>query len=174
MGVWSGPYFVAVTLLTAGGALKALRPDTTVGALRASHVPAGPVLVRVGGAAEAALGVAVLVGGAPVLAVLVAASYVAFTAFVAVALVRGTPLGSCGCFGAIDTPPTLLHVVVNLTAAAVAAAVAAGPGGSLAEVLAGQPWAGVPFLVFTGTATHLVFVALTALPQALASEAPTR
>ena len=52
-------------------------------------------------------------GRRPVPALLVAASYAAFTAFVLLARSRGGVLASCGCFGRADTPPTTTHVVVT-------------------------------------------------------------
>jgi hypothetical protein len=55
---------------------------------------------------------AVVVGGGPLWA-LVGVSYVLFAVFVVVALVSGRPIGSCGCIGRVDIPPTWLHVALN-------------------------------------------------------------
>jgi uncharacterized membrane protein YphA (DoxX/SURF4 family) len=120
----------ASLLLLAAGALKVADPTRTVGALRALGRPVPPAVVRAGAGAEALLGAAGLVGGGRAVAALVAASFTAFAAFVAVALRSGAPVGSCGCFGSADTPPSPLHVVVNLalaTGATWAALVSAGP-----------------------------------------------
>jgi hypothetical protein len=40
-------------------------------------------------------------------------SYTLFAAFVVAALVSGRPIGSCGCFGRLDVPPTWWHVAFN-------------------------------------------------------------
>ncbi len=103
--------------------------------------------------------------GSAAAAALVAVSYLLFTGFVVLALARHLPIGSCGCFGKVDTPPSPIHVVVNLGAVVTAIAVAIGPGGGIGSVLADQDLLGIPFLLLVGTATYLVFLALTALPQ---------
>ncbi|HEY8525545.1 MAG TPA: MauE/DoxX family redox-associated membrane protein [Acidimicrobiales bacterium] len=120
--LWAG----AVLLLVAGAA-KVADPSRTAGALAALGWPSSPVLVRAGAAAEAVIGAGTLVVGGPVFAALVAASYLGFAAFVTLALRAGTPIGTCGCFGRVDTRPHPVHVVVNLAVAvgALAAAVRA-------------------------------------------------
>jgi hypothetical protein len=114
----------ALVLLVAGAA-KVADPTRTAGALRARGWPASAALVRVGAAAELLVGAGALVVGGPVLAGLVAVSYLAFALFVAAALTSGTPIGTCGCLGRADTPPTALHVVIDATLAAGALAAAA-------------------------------------------------
>jgi hypothetical protein len=166
MGGWAGPFTIAAVLLAAAGGAKVVDPANTVGALRGFgfRVPAGAV--RVGGAVEALLAVVAVVTGAAVPAVLVAASYLLFTAFVVTARVRNLPIGSCGCFGRVDTPPSALHVVVNLGAVAAAVGVATlGDGTGLRAVLADQPLAGVPFLLLVAVGTYAAFTALTVVPQ---------
>jgi hypothetical protein len=119
----------ALVLLVAGAA-KVADPTRTAGALRALGWPSSRGLVRAGAAAELLVGAGALVVGGPVLAGLVAVSYLAFALFVAAALTSGTPIGSCGCLGRADTPPTALHVVVDAVLAAgalVAAATSADP-----------------------------------------------
>jgi methylamine utilization protein MauE len=112
-------------VLLAAGAAKVVDPSRTAGALGVRGWPSGPVLVRAGAAAELLVGAGALVVGGPVLASLVALSYLAFALFVASALTSGTPIGSCGCLGRADTPPTALHVVVDAALAAGALAAAA-------------------------------------------------
>ena len=165
MGAWAGPFVVAALLLTVAGALKAVDPATTTGALRRAGLPAPALVVRVGGAVEVVVGVAAVAMGSAAAAALVAVSYLLFTGFVVLALARHLPIGSCGCFGKVDTPPSPIHVVVNLGAVVTAIAVAIGPGGGIGSVLADQDLLGIPFLLLVGTATYLVFLALTALPQ---------
>jgi hypothetical protein len=126
--------------------------------------------VRAGGVVEVVIGVVAIATGDPVAALLVAASYAVFTAFVVVALARDIPVGSCGCFGKVDTPPSIVHVVVNAGAIVAAVAVALGPGGGIGDVLADQPLLGVPFLVLVAVATYAAFLALTLIPQLHALE----
>jgi hypothetical protein len=165
MGAWAGPFLVAALLLVAAGALKVVDPVNTTGALRKAGLPVPAIAVRIGGGIEVVVGVAAIATGGPIAAGLVALSYALFTAFVVVALVRHLPIGSCGCFGKVDTPPSLIHVVLNVGAIVSATAVALGSGGGIGEVLADQDLLGLPFLLLVATATYLAVLALTTLPQ---------
>jgi hypothetical protein len=165
MTVAAGPFAIAASLLAIGGVLKAIKPGDTANALRGVGIPAGAWVVRAGGIAEAAIGVWALATGDRAAAVLVALSYLAFTGFVLVALVRDSPISSCGCFGKADTPPSWVHVGVNLVAVVAALAVAIEPGAGFGDVRADQPLAGVPFVLLTLTGVFLVFLALTLLPR---------
>jgi len=167
MNLAAGPFLIAATLLVVGGLLKALRPLDTANALRGVGVPLGPGIVRFGGAAEAAVGIWAITTGGRWSAILVAVSYAAFTAFVVAALLRHAPIASCGCFGKADTPPSLVHVGVNLIACLAAVAVAVDPGAGLRAILATQPLAGAPFLLLVATGVFLTFLALTLLPRTL-------
>jgi methylamine utilization protein MauE len=166
-----GPYLVAAGLLVIAGVAKAARPDDTARALaalaprRAVSLGSARVAVRAGALAEAALGVVALVAPRPVTAALVALSYAAFAVVVSYARQRGGPLATCGCFGRPDTPPTAVHVVLDLALAGCAALVAADApaGGTLAAVLGHQPWAGLPLLFVSAVALWLTLLALSAL-----------
>ena len=150
---------------------KAFEPGDTAHALRTLRVPVGRTGVRVGGAAEAVLATAALVTGLPALVALVALSYLVFAGVVVVALRSGRPISSCGCFGKIDTPPSWVHIGIDLASAAVAAAAAFATASEIAlpDVLADQPLVGVPFLLLVGVGVGLVFLSLTALPKTLAA-----
>ncbi|MEX1008508.1 MAG: MauE/DoxX family redox-associated membrane protein [Acidimicrobiia bacterium] len=176
MTVLAGPFAIATTVLALGGALKALDPADTAHALTALGLPGGRVLVRIGGAIEAVVAIGALVTGNAVLAAIVAASYVAFAVVVTIALRSGKPISSCGCLGKIDTPPSLVHVAVDLVCAAVAvgAAVAATNEIAVPDVLADQPLLGIPFLLLVAVGTGLVLLALTALPKTLAAARAVR
>ena len=165
MGVWSGPFLMAALLLAAAGVAKAIDPTMTVGALRGFGIPVPSFAVRGLGIVEALLAVAAAVTGAPSLAVGVAGSYLLFSAFVVIARARRLPIGSCGCFGRVDTPPSWLHVVINLAAAASAVAVAVRDGAGLTPTLGHQPLAGIPFLALIAVGTYAAFTALTVVPQ---------
>ncbi|MGZ4795811.1 MAG: hypothetical protein ACXV8T_07950, partial [Acidimicrobiia bacterium] len=94
-----------------------------------------------------------------------ALSYAAFTGFVVIARVRRLPIGTCGCFGKVDTPPSALHVAVNVGAAVAASAIAIGHGAGLGPFLSAQPWSGVPFLGLVAVGVYATFSLLTVVPQ---------
>ncbi len=168
MTIAAGPFMIGAVLLAVGGALKTAYPHDTAYALRTAGLPVRDWWVRAGGALEGAVGAYAVVVGDRVAATLVAASFVAFTLFVALALHRRLPIASCGCLGKADTPPSAVHVVVNAALALAAVAVAVEPGVGLADVVADQPLGGAPFLVLVATGVALVFVVLTTLPRTLA------
>jgi len=165
---------VAAALLGAGGALKVRRPATTARALGEMGLPSSTALVRLGAAAEVGIALGALLSGHrlfPWFAALVAASYLAFAGFVTAALLRGVPVSSCGCFGgADDTPPSVVHLIVNLAASAVAGAAAFGSAGAglsqVAEV-GGSVVLRAVFLVLTAASAWFAYVALTLLPRVL-------
>ncbi len=161
---WSGPLLAAAGLLVAAGAPKVRRPESAVRALHSVGLPVPALVVRMGGAAELAVGAAAVVTGARWTAALVAASYLAFTAFVALALRSGGVVASCGCFGRADTPPTLMHIAVNVLLAAGAASAVAAPPGGLPSVLSAAPWGGVPLLGYAAGCGVLAYYALAVLP----------
>jgi methylamine utilization protein MauE len=175
VSVLAGPFVIAAALLVIGGALKAVRPGDTAHALTEVlelHLPSfvrPRQLVRLGGALEAVVGVGALVAGGPVFAALVSASYLAFTGFVVVALRSGKPISSCGCFGKVDTPPSVVHVVIDLAAAAVAGAAVFTGGVALPDTVADQPLHGVPFLLLSAIGLYLVFLSFTSLPKTMAA-----
>jgi hypothetical protein len=171
--VLAGPFAIAAVLVMIGGAAKAVRPRDTAHALTAVGVRlprflSVRMLVRLGGAFEVVVGVGALVTGAAVFAALVSVSYLAFTGFVVLALRSGKPISSCGCFGKIDTPPSPVHVILDVTFACVAIAAAIVGGVALPDVLGEQPLLGIPFLVLLAIGLYLVFLAFTALPKTMA------
>lgn len=137
-------------LLVAAGAAKVTDPTRTAGALAAVGWPSSPVLVRLGAAVELALGATMIVIGGPALAMLVAASFLGFAVFVLMALRSGAPIGTCGCFGRVDTPPRPSHiiVVVGLAAAAMVGAVTEAPA------LAEAPWGAWPIAAAIAIASY--------------------
>lgn len=163
--VLTGPYAMAAALVVLAGAPKVVRPHGAARALASVRLPSGRPLVRVLGAGEVVVGLAALTVGGRIPAVLLAVSYGGFAGFVLLALRRGGTVGSCGCFGRPDTPPTRLHVALNVAAAAVAAPVAVDPGPRVVDALRDQPLAGAPFVALTALATWFAFLALARLPQ---------
>jgi hypothetical protein len=159
----AGPYLAAAGLLVLAGVPKVADPAPLVRALRSAGftVPPAPgaLLVRGFAVAEVGVGTWALVAPGRVAAALVAVAYLVFTAFVGLVLARGGVLGSCGCFGKPDTPPSRTHLALTAVAALVAAAVAVDPPA--------DPWGasgGTPALVTTvGLAAVIGFLAWMAM-----------
>ena len=169
-----GIFFVACGLLVLAGAAKAIRPDDTARALVllfAGNAPWAPSIrrarlaVRLGALLEATLGVAALLVPRPATATCVAASYALFACVVLYARRSGGGLSTCGCFGRPDTPPTNLHVVLNLAFVLAALAVAIRPphASYLLEFLGHQPWLGFPLIFVSGVGVWLAYLALSPL-----------
>jgi hypothetical protein len=174
VSVLAGPFAIAAALLAIGGASKVVRPRDTAQALTAVGVPlprfvSARLLVRLGGVAEVVIGGGALLTGGDVFASLVAVSYLAFTGFVVAALRSGKPISSCGCFGKVDTPPSPVHVGLDLAFAGVAVAAAIVGDVALPDVLADQPLLGLPFLFLLVIGCSLVFLAFSALPKTMAA-----
>jgi hypothetical protein len=167
MPALTAPALVAASLLVVAGAAKVVDPAMTVGALRALGLPSAPVLVRAGAAAELVLGTwAITVGGAAAWG-LVAASYLAFAAFVVAALRAGTMVGSCGCFGREDTPPHPVHVVLDLVLAGVAGAAAVRGLDAPLDAVLDRPGQGAVVVVLSALAVVALHAAFVRLPRAL-------
>lgn len=174
MSAMAGPSLVAAALLALAGAQKLLDPSMTAGALRALGLPSSRVLVRAGSAAELTLGAAAVGIGGAVLWALVAATYLAFSAFVLAALRRGTMIGACGCFGRDDTPPHPTHVVLNVGLAAVGAGAAVSIPGSLLDELMARPGQGAVVIPLACVALYLLYAAYVELPRTLAAARAVR
>ncbi len=101
----------------------------------------------------------------------VAASYLAFGAFVFLALRRGTMIGSCGCFGREETPPHAIHVVLDLLLVSVAALTAIVSPAAPLDAITEQPGAGVGVLAISALALFLLHAAFVELPRTLVPSA---
>lgn len=169
MNALSGPLYASAVLLVIGGASKVLRPGNTVHALRALRAPVGPLAVRLLAVTEMAIGVGALVGGGRLVWLLVGASYLGFACFVLFAMARGAALSSCGCFGGTDTAPTLTHVVVTVSASALAFATVFGPPpGPALDSLGDQPLLDLTFVLLTGCCVWFAYAAIAVLPRTAA------
>jgi hypothetical protein len=160
---------IALGLLAAAGVAKTADPIPTSAALRASHLPASPWLVRFLGVVEVAAAVGGLAfGGLWVVAA--AMLYLGFLLFTTLAVRNVVPVQSCGCFGREDTPPSWFHVAFNLIALFGLVGVMATNGSPI-------PW-DVPlmetlvYLGFAALGTFLSYLLLTRLPQTLAVSHP--
>lgn len=158
-----GWFFVTAALLALSGGAKIRDPQSTRGALAAAGLPSSTLVVVALGLIEMGAALAGL-WGMVTGALAVGLLYVSFAGFVGIALYRRLPIQSCGCFGRADTPPTALHLAVNLTAAVAALRLASQGGVDLGEVLSRQPAAALPYLFYLGLATYLLVLLLTRLP----------
>lgn len=162
-----GWFLIVAALLALSGGAKIIDPDPTRGALRAAHLPSGRWASQALGVVELTVaGWAIALGG-PFAAAVVTALYVGFAVFVWWALRKDIPLQSCGCFGRADTPPTTIHLVVNLAAAAGAAVTAFRPYEGILRVLSDQPALGIPYVGFICLGVYLLVLVLTELPLVL-------
>lgn len=164
-----GPALVAASLLVVAGAQKVLRPAQASGALAALRLPSSSIIVRVGAVAEGAVGLAAITVGGPVAWGLVATSYLCFTAFVAAAMRAGTMIGTCGCFGHEETPPSAVHLVLNLLNGGIAVSAAVGLDEVPVEELIDRPGQAAAVLAVTAVAGALTYAAYVDLPRALAA-----
>jgi len=160
--------WVFATLLVVAGAHKVAAPDATTAALQGARLPSDHWLVRVLGAAEVAVGLAVVVVGGTVPSAIMAVMYAGFAGFVARQAGRGE---DCGCFGSQPAPATRLHVGVNAIAAVAAAAAAVAPGPSLPAAFGAAPLTGALTIGLLALAVAGVRLLLTALPSLAATTA---
>jgi hypothetical protein len=156
-----GPYLGSVGLLGLAGLGKLARPNDTARALAAASLPAKPTLIRVGAGAELAIAVAACVAPGPIPPVLVALSYLGFVGFIGLALTRGWPISSCGCFGRRDTLPTPTHLIIDSAAALVAVGWTLTGTARVSDAFAHQPWGGVPVALAAAVTTGLAYLLLT-------------
>jgi hypothetical protein len=156
----TGPYLAAVVLLGGAGVAKAARPYDTARALRVAGIRADRGLVRLGALAELTVAAVALAWPGTVTGGLVAACYLGFSGFLVVALRRRWPISSCGCFGRPDVPPTRLHLVLDLAAAAAATWWAADPG-TLTGAFTEQPWLATALAIETLALIVLAWLAFT-------------
>ncbi len=159
MAWWGGVFLTAAAVLAISGVAKLGSPQATQRALRSSRLPSSRLAVSCLAVAEVALAAAAVATGSWTAATAVAVIYLAYAVFVATARYRGGPETNCGCFGKGETPPTLLHIVINLVFAAAAGLAATQPTGGLPALVARSPGqAGLlaGYAVLGGWLTYLV------------------
>lgn len=166
MNALSGPLYIVTGVLLVAGVAKLFRPSATATALRSLGVPSPMAATRLLGATEIALTIAAITTGAPILWAGVAAAYTGFTVFILWALRDGEILGSCGCFGREDTPPTPGHAAFNAAAATVAALAIVDP--VRLSAFDGSAFEGVLLTTFVLLGVALAIALLTELPRTLA------
>jgi hypothetical protein len=170
--MWSvagGPFLAASALLVLAGVPKLKDPMPLVRALRSARLPASRGLVRALAVVEVVVGLSAVVHPGRLTGTGVTASYLAFTGFVALTLRRGGVLGSCGCFGRPDTPPTLAHLAVTALLAASSGALVISPPGPV-WALTPEQVALAGFAALVGWLAYLVMAVLpTTTPAAVRS-----
>jgi methylamine utilization protein MauE len=156
-------------LLVAAGGSKIVRPEPTARALYAAGLRGRNLTGRAVGIVELAVGLSALTMPTVATESALAATYLAFAVFLGFLLLARPGTGSCGCAGTKDVPPSLLHVALNVVAAAAAtgAAFALPPGlGALAVSLG---WAAVPYAAGMVAAGLLVATVVADMPAAFRS-----
>lgn len=155
---------LAAGLLVPAGIAKLREPRV---ARQALGLPArATALVRLIGVGELALAALVLLIGGPILAGVLAATYLAFAVVATRQRAKGA---SCGCFGASRGPTTLGHVAMNLVAATAAGVGVAVGTVALPDLVAGAPLAGVPLVAAGIVAVATAQLSITTLPEVLAA-----
>lgn len=154
----AAPFLAATVVLGGAGLAKLWRPADTARALQAAGLRVSWNTVRLGALAEVALSVAALVTPGALTGALIAAAYAGFAGFVLVAMARGWPLSSCGCFGRADSRPGYQHAVLDLGASVVAVWWAATGPGRLGPLFVHQPWHGVPLALVTAVIAGLAYL----------------
>lgn len=160
----SGPVLALMALLALAGVYKISDPSPTSGALRAAGLPSSRRLVLGLGGLELITGLAGVFIGGPIPPLAAAAMYLSFALFVGNALWNRLPISSCGCLGARETPPSPVHVVVNLMGAAMLLVAFLSPVdfiGGLADLGLAR---GTAFTLFTIALVYLLYGALAVLP----------
>ena len=162
-----GWFFLSAALLLVSGGAKLADPGPTSGALRIAGLVSSSGVVYTLAVAEIATGAASLLAGGALAGWAMALLYGGFGWFVAFALRRHIPISSCGCFGKVDTPPSVVHLLLNAAGLAVGLWAALRPGRSLISLLGDQPLLGLPYLAFLAAGTYAAYLLLTALPVLL-------
>ena len=159
-------YFLAASLLLVSGVLKLVRPRATAQALLDAGLLGSRAVARGLGAGECAAAAfaaaAPARGGALALAIV----YLAFAGFVGFVLRTHPTAGSCGCAGSKAVPPSLLHLGLDVVAAAAGLAYLAEHGPAAGGWFAGLGWGSVPVIAGLALAGWLVVIVVTEAPAA--------
>jgi hypothetical protein len=163
---WVG-VLVASGVLAVSGATKLRHPDTVVPLLAILRVPRLLQRGRLVGCAELILGVGAGVTSYSPLLMAEGGIYLLFALIIAYVLVARVPLASCGCSGSGQTPPNVLHVAVNVTAASAALTAASLGAPSLRRMWPELFWAGIPVAAGAAAAIALTLVVMGPLAELL-------
>ena len=159
---------ISALVMVAAGAAKFVRPRPTAIALRSVGLRVPVVVIRGFSLFELIVAGDSLVENSVWSRAVLAASYLGLGGFIAVALVRGLPLASCGCFGEPDTPPTVAHLVLNLGLACGALMALSDDAPAPGSVLVRTPGAGAVATIGVAVATACCILVLTTLARVTA------
>lgn len=159
---------IGAVLLMGSGGMKLFDRAPTRGALSASGLPSSEPVVLVLAATEIAIGSSVITIDHPAAALALATIYLGFAGFVAYALRRRLPIQSCGCFGKSDTPPSLAHLVVNLTLAASGVVVATSDSVA-ARLGTGSAWSVAGLLGMAAIGAYVTYLLLAEFPATMSA-----
>lgn len=171
MPAHTGLFVAFMALVSLAGIQKIADPRPTTGALAAAGLPSSRVVVLVLGALELVTGLAGIAIGGPVPALVAGVLYSCFALFVLNALVRDLPIHSCGCLGASDTPPSVIHLLINVAAVATMLMAVIDPVDLVAQVPSLGAGNAVALGLFTVSAVYLLYGALTVLPLTIGKSA---
>ena len=152
----------AVRTVARGRAVRTVLRGRAVRTVLRGRAVVDPAMARGLGLLELVVGVGVLASPWAVAVWAQSGMYAMFAVFVVLALATGAPRQSCGCFGAADKPPSLIHVAIDSTIAGlgVAAVTDDALGSAHSSLVAnhgsGALWslalAGAAFVVLRGRA----------------------
>jgi hypothetical protein len=163
---WVG-LVLASGLLVVSGALKVRHPESAQPLLALLHVPLWLQRGRALGLLELCVGFGAVMTAAQPFIVAEAAAFGFFALVIGYVLAARIPLTSCGCAGTRQTPPSILHVGVDVAAAGAAAFAAVSRPGSLAAMWPRLELLGIPTIVGIVTAICLLMAAMGPLADLL-------
>lgn len=161
-------FSVAAGLLMASGAAKLVHPDGVLTAMSSLGARIPRSAGRALGAIELTVGVLAFTTDGVLAPLGVGAFYLGF-ALIVMGLLRRGDAASCGCFGQVESPPSRLHLVLNLAAASTAFGHAAVGGWPSVVTFASDTAGGVGlYLVFVSLGVVCSVAILTVLPDVIA------
>jgi hypothetical protein len=157
---------IGAVLLIGSGGMKLIDREPTRGALKAARLPSSEVAVVVLAAIEMLVGIGVILVDRPEVALGFAAVYAGFAGFVVYALRNQLPIQSCGCFGRSDTPPTWVHLVIDVAFAASGVGVAMSTSVA-ARLESASAWGATSLLGMATIGAYVTYLLLAELPATM-------
>jgi len=164
-------FALAAAILIVTGIDKIIRPNPTARVLTASGLIGNeaPLLARLLGSIEVGVGSVALVSPRPLPALLVAGLYGIFGGFLVFLAKFRSGMGSCGCLGAKDIPPNLVHAAIDLLASLVSLAIVRHPQQALLNSFGNLGWVGLPILAILAATTYSLYGLIAYVPGAFRS-----
>ena len=160
----SAPFLIAAGLLVVAGCAKVREPYGASRVFEALGIRVGLPVVRLLGVAEVALGIAAFVSGERLISVALALTFGLLAAISLWLLVGPADVPSCGCLGSLETPPSVLHVLLSALGAAAAGLAALADPIRIDTYLGSLPALGAPFLVAVGSGIVAAALAMAYVP----------